>query len=239
MARCAMFRSVATACVATSAFFAQVSSALPGYFQVHNRANFAALPGRHILVDWSSFGPAGTIISTPDTRAFPTGAGPEYVGVSSSQGALAIHQEGVDYTGDFLPGEYLLTDAGSQSDSFVIHFNPGVLAFGFQVDPHYITGPWTGSIKLDVHYGLTIPISGIANDAEDGSAPFIGFVNNRPGINSVTVTINQTDPGLPQRAGALAINMMDVIVPEPPSIALAAAALMALAGYRRRSGRRS
>lgn len=230
MAPSALFRCAATALVAAFGLFAQVSPALPGYFVIHNRSTFAALPGEHILVDWSDYGAPGDILSTPYGHDYPTNAGPENVTVSSSQGALAIHQEGLDYTGDFSPGDFLLSDAGSESDSFLIHFSPAVLGFGFQIDPHYITGPWTGQIFLDVHYGLTIPISGIANDAEDGSAPFIGFVNNRPGIGTIKISINQTDPALPPRAGALAINMLDVIVPEPSSLSLAGGALLILVG---------
>ncbi len=227
-------RRMAAALIVTFAMFASASWATPGYFVIHNRAHFASLPGTHVLVDWSSFGGPGDLVSTPYSVPFPTGAGPEVVTVSSSQGVLAIHQEGTDYLGDFTPGDFLLTDASSESDSFIIHFSPEVLGFGFQIEPHYIDGPWTGNVNIDVQYGLSYSISGITSALEDGSAPFFGFVNNRPGVGTVTITINQTGPALPPRAGSLAINMLDIIVPEPSALFLVAGGLLLLGARARR-----
>ena len=70
--------------------------------------------------DWSTFGPAGTAISTPDSRA----GGPGTVTVASSVGAMLIHQEGVDWHGNFAVGDSLLALADfDRSDSFIVSFS--------------------------------------------------------------------------------------------------------------------
>src|SRR5262249_21002777 len=149
------------------------------------------------------------------------------VGVSSSQGVLARNDEGNTYLGDFAIGDRLLTDGGSQSDSFIVSFAAPVLGFGTQIEPHYIRGPFTGHIDVfsptDVLLG-SIPISGTATTAEDTSAPFSGIVSTSGAdIGFASFLVDHPSPLLP--AGAVAINRLDVlltVVPEPSSLAVLA-----------------
>ena len=196
----------------------------------NSRSAFDAL-GPFTAVDWGVYGPAGTTISTPDFRT----VGPITVGVASSQGALSRHDEGTDFSGDFSPGDHLLTDASSESDSFIISFASPVRGFGTQVEADFITGPWTGSIDLfDASDTLIASIitGGTKSSAEDNSAPFYGVVSSAADISFAFFTVDQTDPNLPAKSGAVAINTTDVLgaVPESSSLSIAGAALLGLAG---------
>lgn len=202
--------------------------------QYGSRAAFDALGG-YTPVDWGAFGPAGTMISTPDSRTF----GGLDVGVGSSQGVLARHDEGTDFSGDFAPGDHLLTDAGSKSDSFIIRFGTPVSGFGTQIDPHYMTGLFSGVVDVFSAANTLLyaaAFSGDATMAQDNSAPFVGVLSSLADISYAEFWINQTDPNLPPRSGALAINRLDVIaVPEPASLMLMLAGLAGVAALRRRS----
>ena len=215
------------AAAALAALLAVPASA--GIIPYTSRAAFDAL-GSFTPVDWGVFGPAGTTIITPDSRL----VGGINVGVASSQGLLSRHDESTDYTGDFAPGDHLLTDDGSESDSFIVSFGSPVRGFGAQVEPDYLMGDWSGTIKLyDASSTVigTFAISGTRGTAEDNSAPFFGFVSNVANISFATFVVDQTSIGLPP-AGAVAINTMDVLgsVPESSSLSIAGVGLLGLAG---------
>jgi len=219
--------SLVSAAALAVSFAAPASASILVYT---SRAAFDAL-GPFTPVDWSVYGPAGTSISTPEFRT----VGPITVGVASSEGVLSRHDEGTDYTGDFAPGDHLLTDAGSESDSFIVSFGAPVRGFGTQVEPDYLTGAWTGTVKLyDAGSTVigTIAIAGARGTAEDNSAPFFGFVSSLDDISFATFVVDQTPINLPP-AGAVAINTMDVLeapVPESSSLSIAGAALLGLGG---------
>jgi len=202
--------------------------------QYDSRATFDAL-APYIPVDWSVFGTAGTVITTPDSRIVDGLT----VQVSSSQGLLARHDEATDYFGTFAIGDALLTDAGSLSDTFIIRFGSQVSGFGTQIDAHFIDGPFTGTVRVySVLDALLFEASfaGIHTLAEDNSAPFVGVASSLADISYATFWIDQ--PGFfPDEAGALAINRLDVLVaqvPEPSTLTLLMAGLLGLATIRRR-----
>jgi hypothetical protein len=227
--------SCLTGCVfALAALVVAPGISAASVIQYSSRATFDAL-GPFIPVDWGIFGPAGTTISTP---AYGTVDGLT-IGVASSQGDLARHDEGTDFFGDFAVGDHLLTDAGSESDSFIVSFGTPVRGFGTQIDPHYITGPFTGEIDVFNSANVllyTAPFSGVATTAQDNSAPFVGVESSSADISYAYFWINQSNPDLPPRSGALAINRLDVLaVPEPASLALMLTGLTAIGVLRRRT----
>ena len=200
------------------------------FVQFNSRATFDAL-GPFVAVDWGVFGADGTTISTPDSRT----VGPLTVGVSSSQGALMRADEGVSFTGTFAPGDHLLTDAGSESDTFIVRFDSPVKGFGTQIDAHYQSGPFTGFVEVFSAASallFTADFSGVATTDEDNSAPFVGILSSAADISFARFFVDQPDPLDP--AGALAINRLDVLVPEPVTLALFAPALTGLLWLRRR-----
>lgn len=220
--------------VALAALVVAPGTSAASVIQYSSRVTFDAL-GSFIPVDWGVFGPAGTVISTP---AFSTVGGLS-VGVTSSQGALARHDEGTDFFGNFAVGDHPVTDAGSESDSFIVSFGTPVRGFGTQIDPHYITGPFSGVVdafSADNSLLYVAGFSGVATTAEDNSAPFVGVLSSSADISYAAFLINQPNPNLPPRSGALAINRLDVLaVPEPASLVLMLAGLIGIGALRRRT----
>lgn len=234
-----MYWKVASAALTAVALTMSAHASLVTYT---SRAAFAS-SGAYFAVDWGAFGPAGTLISTPDFRNY----GARTVGVASSQGVLSRHDEGTDFTGDFAIGDHLLTDAGSQSDSYIISFDTPVRGFGAQMESDNQKGPWTGAINLfDVSNTLigSIAISDNRGTAEDNSAPFWGVVSSAMNISYAAFVIDEPSM-VPPRVGDIALNTMFVRidaepVPEPSSMSLAGSALFGLMGIaflrRRRYG---
>lgn len=240
MSTVAFWRFARFASVAAIVASATVGAANASLVVFTSRAAFDAMS--HITVDWSVYGPSGAGISTPDFR---TVSGLT-LHVASSEGVLCRSDEGTSHIGDFAIGDHLLTECDSLSDSFTVGFDSQtVRGFGMQVEPELATGPWSGGIDLFNSAATligTVPISGDRTNAENNSAPFYGIVSTNGDIAFADFWIDQSsNPNLPPKAGDIAINTMDVLVPEPSSLALAATVLMGLFGFafRKRSTRRS
>jgi len=183
-------------------------------------------------VNWGVYGPDGTIITTPDSRS----VGGITIGLGSSQGELQRYNEGASFIGNFAVGDSLLGDAGSESDSFIIRFGSPVRGFGTQIDSHYISGPYSGSVEVFSATDtllFTAPFSGNNNFAEDELAPFVGITNNVANISYASFLIDQSfDPNLPPAAGSLLVNRLDVVAaPEPTPLAILATAFMGFFGF--------
>jgi len=214
--------------MAVSAF----ATAHASVIQVFSRASLPT------TFDWSSFGPAGTVISTPDSRP----GGPGTVTVASSVGAMLIHQEGMDWHGNFAVGDSLLALADfDRSDSFIVSFSGApVFGIGAQIQPASgFFGSFTGIMDLfsasNVLLG-EVTISGTSTNAEDNSAPFLGATSTTP-IDRVDFRVAVGFPGFPTE-GDLAINQLSLLaaVPEPTTALVLGTAILGLAAtWRRRS----
>ncbi|HEY5800746.1 MAG TPA: hypothetical protein VIT92_11025 [Burkholderiaceae bacterium] len=190
--------------------------------------------GANLTVNWNAFtGP----ISTPDSAV----VGPETVTVSSSQGQLARHTQGVDYFGDFAAGDELLADAGSQSDSFIIRFSNPVAAAGTQIQRHSAMGAFTAYMGFyDTSNVLLneIMVNGFGTANGSDNAMFIGGVSSAFDISYLLLWVDNDPMAFPARSGDLLINRLDVLVPVPaPGGTAVLVALLGFAALRRRRGR--
>jgi hypothetical protein len=197
--------------------------------------NSLAPLGQTLPIDWSILGPQGTVISTPEFRT----VGGVTVSVASSQGVLARQDEGGSFVGDFTVGDHLLTDAGSESDTFIVGFGSPVRGFGTQVDadPAFITGPFTGFVQVFSPSNAllgTLNFSGTQAGLENDTAPFVGALSSSADISYLEFYVNLPAGHDPSVAGALAINTLYLPVPEPTSAALLLSGLLGLTLLRRR-----
>jgi hypothetical protein len=216
-----------------------VAAAFPANATVSQVSSRAGLSGT--TFDWSTFGGAGTAISTPASE--PGAAGT--VGVASSVGEMLIRQEGTDFTGNFAPGATLLSLADfDRSDTFIVSFTDSgasaVLGVGAQIEP--VSG-FTGAFiaYLDLYSASNallgeVSINGTATTAGDNSAPFLGAISDSGPIAYVEFSVYTAYPGFAQE-GDLAINDLSLLVanvPEPAATLLIASGLLGMAGWRRR-----
>ncbi len=199
--------------------FGMVGNAEAQISKVNSRA---ALAG-NTTVEWFAFGKDGGFVSTPLSRHF----GAVKVTVASSSGGLILQREGTTWHGDFIPGQFLLTQP-YQSDNFLVSFSPPVLAVGTQIDPGnqqnghppYI-GRFTARLCLYGAQGAylgTVATTSNANAAEDGSAHFIGARSAGEPIGRVSLLVSGVTAGFSVE-GDLAANQMDVVVPLKPTSA--------------------
>ena len=225
-----------------AAGFVVVALAQPAVASVIPVSSRGALGG-NLTVEWSLFGPTGSLIITPDTQ----NAGPLSVTVGSSEGELARHTEGVDFTGNFAPGDQLLSDAGSSSDSFIIRFSTPVEGVATQIERHSVQGPFTGHLYFfDAGNSLLgeVTVSGDATMTNNNSAVVIGGISTGgfdiSRINFTVDNLPQIDNGLTE-SGDLLINRLDLIapaaVPEPSEFAVLVPALLLIAAASRRRNR--
>jgi hypothetical protein len=181
--------------------------------QVTKVTSRAALAG-NLSIDWREFGKDGQFISTPFSRHF----GHQKVTLGSSSGGLILRREATTWHGDFLPGQYLMTQP-YQSDNFLISFSPPVMALGTQIDPGSQQGsepPYTGYFVARLclfgtkgnFLGL-VQRSSTADANETGSARFLGARSVEP-IGYVSLLVSGVTTGF-KVEGDLAANQMDVV----------------------------
>jgi len=196
--------------------------------QISNRTAL----GANDFVDWGGFGPPGTGLSTPVFISSNDGL---TVGAASSGGLMLREDEGAGWTGNFAPGDHLLTQS-NVSDSFIVSFANPVEGFGIQIEPA-LGGFFTGgafTVRADIFAPDdtllgSIATAGNATMAEDNSAAFIGALSGTPDIGYVKFYVSVGRP-LFDIEGDLAINRLDLLeVPEPASLLLVGGGLIALA----------
>ena len=187
-------------------------------------------------VPWSQFA-MGANEPSPLTAQSIDGLGV----TASNTEAFTIYQEHTSpWEGNFTVGDVILgqqfSDIGSANDPVTLTFASPVYGAGFQVEPAYY-GDFT--VQLSVYdasndlLGSDI-FSGVSQNSGDGSAIFIGALDNFPEISYVTVQMI-TEGGNPATAGLGIDTLFLNEVPEPASFALVALALSGLGTWRRLS----
>ncbi len=184
-------------------------------------------------VDWAQLGPAGAHLFTP---VFATSSGGGVtVDVSSPPGEVFRHDQSVDWTGNFAPGAALVFEQ-HELEPLQLSFAAPVLGAGAQIQESLLRD-FTATIRAfsptDAPLG-SFTVAGLATDAADDSAPFLGVLSDTPIGRIVFDTVG---PGGAVDDG-FAVNALALVeVPEPASLTLLAGALALTAAWRRRMAR--
>jgi hypothetical protein len=193
-----------------------------GTFLITDRAGVGATDS----VDWGQLGPAFSIVSNAFTI---TSADGNSLIVSQIAGPFERRDQGFPsggWNGNFTPTDHLLWTHGSpgfgSSGPITIDFGPtGIFGGGAQIQANVADGSkFTAHLKaFDKFGGLLGEVTedGLANNAADNSAIFIGIGSDDTPISKLEFSLDSAKSLL----GDFAINQLAFApVPEPASLVL-------------------
>ena len=196
------------------------------------------LPANETL-DWSGFGSLDTEISGAGSLTTLSGL---VVTVSQPEYAFGLALEGLSpfstggWKGDFLPGQYLLSNTNSPF-AITLSFSQPIFGAGVQIEPGQEVQLSIGfTAYVTAYNGTTVlgqfSTTGTRTINEDGSAPFLGVRSDIAEITSLTYRV--VVPSNVPSTGDLGMNFLSLEtvapVPEPSGILLEACGLSLLAG---------
>jgi hypothetical protein len=202
------------------------STAQAGIVQVFNAGQL----GTTTTVNWDIVGPVPGSVST--YAQAPVGS--LIVHINTASGLLNLDTGST--VGGFLPSDNLLAQVpGDLSDLILVGFSQPVRGIGTQIES-LLPGHYTGIMDLYNSGGNLldeITVSANTTAASDGSAPFIGALSSSADIDYAIFSVNNGNPNFP-KAGDVAINALDVVVPEPLTLSLFGAGFIGITAMRRR-----
>lgn len=190
-------------------------------------ASRAAL-GANDYIDWAQLGPSGPI----DLPAGVTSQLGLPAQLDNPVGNLLRFDQGVEWGGDFAPGDALVETDWSHSPvgTVLIDFAVPVYGAGAQLQASLL-GPFTGEVRAyDAAHVLleSYTLAGVSGTHGDGSALFFGIVRASADIDRIEFDLSPSGEGL-------AINRLSILsaVPEPSTLVMAVAGTLWLALRRR------
>jgi hypothetical protein len=212
----------------------------------------AALLGANDFFDWGQVrvvDGTNTAVDQPSPRTVTSGLG--RTATVSDGGALTAAIEGIDWFGDFLPGQNVLysgdfDDPAAAASTITVNFATAVKGLGLQIQSANFLN---FSASLEVFDGAAslgaFSVAGLTLGLEDGSAPFLGALSDSTNITSAVFTLtSNTDFGFGVNRLLTADGDGTVpvepgpAVPEPATLTLVAGGIAVLAARRRRKALR-
>jgi hypothetical protein len=189
--------------------------------------------GANDSLDWGQLGPDLTVVPSPSSATSANGLLVAFA--NGIQDFYAI-QQGNTWGGNFNNGDNLLFNAAGGPVTLIFSSSISGIGLRFQsIDFGIFTAYITAFGAGNVNFG-SVSLNGTSNNAADGSALFLGVTSSSADITSVQLNVQVNGSDNPFALGSLSIAepLVTGPVPEPSTIFLAGAGLLAALRFGRK-----
>lgn len=198
-------------------------------------------------INWAQFGPAFTLLTTPENWTSDGGLTGQVGIVGTAVGTQNFERldQGNGWSGNFSPGDPLIY--GEVAGDIGIEFSQPTYGGGAQIQPNFF-GSFTARLTAyDSSFNVvgTTVMAGLSNSNADGSAIFIDFHGNIADVSLLVFHVDDPNgnqhvgsccpPPIPIATGNGVIHVRNISQsPEPTSLVLFGSGMLGVIGYARR-----
>jgi PEP-CTERM motif len=185
--------------------------------------------GANDFIDWGQLGDAGTAVSSPASVTSNNGLDAT-ASTDDPAGFIRLDQDN-GWNGNFSSGDALLNNNSETLFPLTITFASPIFGAGANIQ---MDNPATFTAQIEAFNGATslgtFTEDGVSNGNADGSAIFIGLLDDTQEITSITFTLTASSGSNDFAINALQLNGTPAETPEPGTIVLSAMGIAA-AGF--------
>ena len=198
-------------------------------------------------INWAQFGPAFTLLTTPENWTSDGGLTGQVGIVGTAVGTQNFERldQGNGWSGNFSPDDPLIY--GEVAGDIGIEFSQPTYGGGAQIQPNFF-GSFTARLTAyDSSFNVvgTTVMAGLSNSNADGSAIFIDFHGNIADVSLLVFHVDDPNgnqhvgsccpPPIPIATGNGVIHVRNISQsPEPTSLVLFGSGMLGVIGYARR-----